>query len=97
MIRANLRHGRSETVVSDILGGAGIATLKEIAARHRGRYMAAWFAPGTPERKAAGRAHMFSIPGIKGLRLVANPLTKLDINIHDLASWDLSIGDLELL
>jgi hypothetical protein len=40
---------------------------------------------------------MFRPPGVDGLLLVANPLTDLAVDVLDIASWDLSMSDLELL
>jgi hypothetical protein len=84
-------------VVSDILGGPSSEYVKQAAKQARTRYLAGWFSPGTPERMAANRGGMFSIPGFKALRLVARPLTELTVDVLDLGSWDLATSDLELL
>lgn len=95
IVRASVRSGRSELLVSELLHGySGMGSL---ARRHRARYLAAFFTRHSPEEAFAHRAGMFRVPGVKGLRLVANPLSRLDIDVFDLASWDLSLGDVELL
>jgi GNAT superfamily N-acetyltransferase len=97
VVRASSRGGRAEMVVSDILGGPSSEYVKQAAKQARTRYLAGWFSPGTPERMAANRGGMFSIPGFKALRLVARPLTELTVDVLDLGSWDLATSDLELL
>jgi hypothetical protein len=59
--------------------------------------MAGFFSKGSPERAAAMAAGMISLPGIKALRLVALPLSDVDIDVFDLGSWDIATSDLELL
>lgn len=95
IVRANLRSGRPELVLSDLLGRADPAPVRAIARRHRARYLAGWFSPGSPERRAAIRAGLVPLP-VTTLRLVARPL-RADLEVGDLSRWDLATSDLELL
>jgi GNAT superfamily N-acetyltransferase len=97
ILRVGVRNGRTELVLSDLLGGAGRRAVSKAGAANRGAYLAGYFSKGSPERAAAIQAGMFPVPGLKTLQLVANPLTELDINPFDLASWDIATSDLELL
>jgi GNAT superfamily N-acetyltransferase len=97
LVRPNIRRGRKEVVVSDVLGGANRAVISEIAHRSRAAYMAAWFSPGSPERRAALGGGMIPVPVRRSLTLVANPLRDLPIDVFELANWDLALSDLELL
>lgn len=95
--RASNRGGRSELVVSDLVGSPGPGIISRASRSSRTRYLAGWFSPGSPERRTAILGGLVPVPGIKSLRLVALPLTQLDIDVHDLTSWDLATSDLELL
>jgi len=95
VVRSSARRGRTELLVSELL--AGTRLIRRLAKSHKARYLAGVFSRGTPERLSAMKAGMFSPPGVPGLRLVARPLTELDVDVSDMASWDLSLGDLELL
>jgi GNAT superfamily N-acetyltransferase len=95
--RGNVRNGRKEVVVSDILGRADRHAVSAMARRARGAYMAGWFSPGSPERRAALLAGMMPVPGVRSLTLVARPLRELPIDVFSLANWDLALSDLELL
>ncbi len=97
VLRVGVRSGRTELVLSDLFGGAGRRAVSKAAATNRGAYLAGFFSKGSPERTAAIRAGMFPVPGLETLQLVANPLTELDTNPFDLASWDIATSDLELL
>jgi len=97
VVRVSSRNGRSETVVTDLLGDAGAREIREVTRSSRARYVATWFAPGTPELSAVVSGGMFKVPGLKTLRLVALPLSRLDIDVTDLRSWDFATSDLELL
>jgi len=97
VVRASSRGGQAEMVVSDILGKPNSEYVKRTAKQAQTRYLAGWFSPGTPERTAANRGGMVSIPGFKALRLVARPLSELTVDVFDLGSWDLATSDLELL
>ncbi|MGH8915715.1 MAG: hypothetical protein ACRDZM_14515, partial [Acidimicrobiia bacterium] len=61
------------------------------------RYMAGFFSKGSPERRSAMAAGMLPMPGVRALRLVALPLTDIDIDVFDLGCWDIATSDLELL
>lgn len=95
--RAAERGGRSELVVSDLLGSKNAAAIRNLARSARSRYLAGWFSPRTPERRAAMLAGMLPLPAVRPLRLVALPLADIGIDVFDLRSWDLSTSDLELL
>ena len=97
VVRASTRGGRTELVVSDILGKPGPDLVRLVSRQSRARYMAGWFSPGSPERMIAIRGGMLPIPGLKPLRLVALPLTDFGIDVFDIGSWDLATSDLELL
>lgn len=95
--RAGTRGGRSELIVSDLVGSPHCSVILTAARMSRARYMAGWFSNGSPERRTAIKGGLLPIPGMKSLQLFALPLRDLDINVHDLRSWDLSTSDLELL
>lgn len=95
--RAGARAGRSELIVSDLVGSPHCSVIRTAARMSRARYMAGWFSSGSPERRTAIKGGLLPIPGVKSLQLVALPLCDLDIDVHDLGSWDLSTSDLELL
>ncbi len=97
VVRSGVRGARTEVVLSDLLGGAGPSEVRRAHRGHRARYMAGFFSKGSPERLAAISGGMAPIPGIKALRLVALPLTDLDIDVFDLGCWDIATSDLELL
>lgn len=93
--RANARRGRSELVVSDLLG-ARPGSIRKLARSARAHYIAGWFSPGTPERTVAMKGGMIPVPR-RTLRLVALPLVEVGVDVFDLGSWDLATSDLELL
>lgn len=97
VVRSGTRRGRTELVLSDLLGGAGSGAVRRAAASHHASYLAGWFSPGSPERGAAQRGGMIPVPGLKALTLVALPLARLEIDPLDLRSWDIATSDLELL
>ena len=97
VVRVSTRNGRSETVVSDLLGGGGVEAIRRVHRSSRARYVVTWFAPSTPELSAAVSGGMFKVPGLKALRLIALPLTQLDVDVTDLRSWDFATSDIELL
>jgi len=97
VVRPNLRNGRVELVVADVFGRRPAAAIRETARRARSGYLAGWFAGGSPERRAAIGAGMVPLPGVKTLRLVANPLGDLPLDVTDLSVWDFATSDLELL
>jgi len=97
VIRPNVRNGRVELVVADVFGSHPARALRAAARQARAGYLAGWFANGSPERRAAIAAGMVPLPGVKTLRLVANPLHDLPIDVTSLDSWDFATSDLELL
>ncbi len=97
VVRPNLRSGRPELVLADVFGPHPEAAIREITRRSRVGYLAGWFSPGSPERKAAILSGMVPLPGVKTLRLVANPLRTLPVDVTELSAWDLATSDLELL
>ncbi len=97
IIRANVRRGRRELVLSEVLGDVDPSLFREVARRSTSRYVATWFSPSAPERRLARRALYASVPGLRTLTLVARPLRPLPVDVFDLQNWDLSVSDLELL
>lgn len=97
VVRPNLRNGRKEVVVSDLLHHPRSQLLRKVARRSRARYLAGWFSPGSPERRAAIGGGMWPVPGKRALTLVAHPLRALPLDVVNPASWDLALSDLELL
>ncbi len=97
VVRVGLRGGRVETVLSDLLGGAGPATVRSVIRASRSHHVAGFFSRGGPERRASIRGGMLAVAWMRTLRLVALPLSRHVDHALDLASWDLATGDLELL
>lgn len=95
--RASSRGGKSELVVSDLIGEVRPDLIGRAARAARARYLAGWFSPSSPERRIAIRGGMVPVPGLKTLRLVALPLNSLDVDPFDIRSWDICTSDLELL
>lgn len=96
-VRSNLRNGRRELVVSDVIGSAVRPALKKVVKESTADYVVAWHNKGSPERRAALSVGLLPVPRLKVLTLVANPLADVPEVSGDLNSWDLSLGDLELL
>jgi GNAT superfamily N-acetyltransferase len=96
-VRSNLRKGRRELVISDVMGTDPRAAFRAVAKASTADYIVAWHSKGTPERRAAIAAGLLPVPGLKAMTLVANPLVDLPAATASLRSWDLAIGDLELL
>lgn len=97
VVRPNVRGGRRELVVSDVFGPRPGAVIAAAWRRSRSAYVAGWFSPGSPERRAAVRRGMLPVPWVKALTLVAKPLRSLPFDVSDLAGWDFASSDLELL
>lgn len=97
MLRPNVRGGRQEVVVSDLIGEIGTAPFRAAARAADSHYLVAWFSPASPERKAAVASAFAPVPGLTALTQVALPLSELDRDVFDPANWDLATGDLELL
>jgi GNAT superfamily N-acetyltransferase len=97
MLRPNIRNGRQEVVVSDLIGDIGTAPFRSASRAADSHYLVTWFSAGAPERKAALTAGFAPVPGLTALTQVALPLRELDRDVFDAANWDLATGDLELL
>lgn len=97
MLRPNLREGRHEVVVSDVIGSVGRPAFAAAARAADSHYLVSWFSERSPERRAALASAYVPVPGLTALTQVALPLSELDRDVHDPANWDLSTGDLELL
>ena len=97
VVRANLRKGRSELVISDALGPDPRQAVRSAVRSSRAAYDVAAFPPGSPGRRAAQRAGMVPIPGVAALRLVARPVEALEIDVLNPKSWRLALSDVELL
>jgi GNAT superfamily N-acetyltransferase len=97
VVRPNIRNGRRELILADVFGPRPVTAIRRTARKSRSAYLAGWFSPRTPEWKAAVRSGLLPVPGISPLTLMARPLRGLDIEVFNMASWDLAISDLELL
>lgn len=97
IVRANLRGGRSEMVISDTLGPDPTAAIRSVVRQSRAAYDVAAFPSKSAARAAALRSGMVAIPRIAALRLVARPIVAVEPDVFDLKQWHLSLGDLELL
>ena len=97
IVRPNLRKGRRELIVSELFGSNGRRAITHGRQRIRPHYTVASFASGTPERATAMRAGMLPVPGARALTLYARPVDDLELDPATLESWDLTLGDLELL
>jgi len=95
--RLNRRNDRRELVISEVGGSRGSTAIRSLIRQVRPDYVVAWFVPGSPERRQAGLAGLMPIPGMSALTLVARPLRPLPIDVASLDSWDIGLGDLELL
>lgn len=96
VVRPSLRKGRPELVVSEMFGSRGQVAVRKAARLTDAAYLVGWFSPGSDERAAALRAGMIPVPKVKALTLFARPLSDAP-DVGRLSSWDLSLGDLELL
>lgn len=97
VVRRNIRAGRRELVISELFGDR---TAPLVAAARRDAsadYVVGSFATRTPERAAAMRSGMIPVPALNALTLYARPLVDLGIDLAVFRSWDLTLGDLELL
>ena len=96
-LRPNHRGRRRELVLSDAVGPRPGAAIRTATRASRADYLAAWFSAGSPERRAAIRHGILPVPQVTALTLVCRPLRELPVDPAELASWDLALGDLELL
>lgn len=97
MLRPNVRGGRSEVVVSDLVGKIAPSSFRAAARAVDAHYLVSWFSSGSPERRAARSSFFVPVPKLTALTQVALPLTDLDVDVFNPASWDLATADLELL
>jgi GNAT superfamily N-acetyltransferase len=95
VVRASVRSGRTEVLISELSGSE--ACVRLVRKSHRARYVATSATEIAPEHRAARDAGLVPPPRVKGLRLVVNPLGDPPMDVADLASWDLTLSDLELL
>lgn len=98
LARPNHRSGRRELVISELLGGSPRQALRDLIRQSKADYAVGWFSRRSPERAAAARCGLVPVPRVGALELMVRPLVEdLPQTVTDLAGWDLSIGDLELL
>jgi GNAT superfamily N-acetyltransferase len=97
VVRPNHRNGRRELILADVFGSRPGSVIRNTARRSRADYLATWFSPGAPERRAALTSGLMPVPGLRPLTLMARPLHDLDVDVLDSTSWDLAVSDLELL
>lgn len=97
VVRPNVRDGRGEVLIADLLGPRPAGAVGAAVRAARSSYVAAWFSKGSPERAAAIRRGLLPIPGVAPLTLMARPLRDLPVDVFSMSSWDLALGDLELL
>jgi GNAT superfamily N-acetyltransferase len=97
VVRPNVRNGRRELVLADVFGHKPGRAIRKCARHSRAAYLAGWFSPSSPDRRAAIRSGLLPVPGLRPLTLMARPLGDLDIDVFDMANWDLAVSDLELL
>lgn len=95
--RLSTRHRRRELVISDIGGPGANRAVGSLIRRHRPDYAVGWFSPGSRERRMATRAGLIPVPRVAALTLVARPVRTLTVDTASPRSWDLALGDLELL
>lgn len=97
VVRPGVRGEHSETVLSDLLGATAAGDVRRVVRESRAHHVAGFFSRGSPERRKAVAGGLVPVPWVKALRLVALPLVDVDVDVFDLASWDLATSDLELL
>ena len=97
VLRANLRKGRSELVISDALGPNPAEAVRTAVRTSKADYDIASFPSSSPGRHAARSAGMFPVPGVAALRLVARSVDSLEIDMFNPKSWRLALSDVELL
>lgn len=97
VLRSNVRNGRPELVISDLFGDDAHHAARTARRLSRAAYLVGWFSKGSPERRAAIRAGIFAVPMLKALTLVVRPIGDVPTGVRSLQTWDLSMGDMELL
>lgn len=94
--RLSFRGKRRELLVSEVYGDGMRQTITLCRNAARTSYVGTYFSKGSPERTAA-RMTGFIPVARAGLTLMVRPLRSLNVDVTDLAAWDLALGDLELL
>jgi hypothetical protein len=94
--RLAFRGKRRELLLSEVYGPGMLQTIWTSRSRAKTSYVGAFFSKGSPERSAVLRAGFVPVPGAT-MTLMVRPLRPLGIAVTELESWDLSLGDLELL
>lgn len=97
VVRTSVRNQRPELIISDCFTGRAGPDIRNLINGHRSRYAVAAFSTKAPEYPLVRTAGFFHPPRVRGLRLVANRISKFDYPLFDLASWDLAMSDVELL
>jgi len=98
LVRPTYRSGRRELSISDVFGGHPARAIRRCHLVSRATYLAAWFSKGSPERRSLVLSGLVPVPRVSILNLVAHPLRNdLPVDVMTPSSWDLALGDLELL
>jgi GNAT superfamily N-acetyltransferase len=97
VFRADHRKGRAGIAISDVYGEHQAAAMRAARRSATGSYVVCSFPPHSRERGAALRSGLIPLPGVHALTLVARPLVELDIDPLTMASWHLTLSDVELL
>lgn len=98
VVRANIRRGRRELVISDLFGNdLARAVSSVLEGRKAADYVVSFFPRGSPEYSAVRRSGLFPVPMVSALRLFAYPLNDAGEEAMTLEHWDIALSDLELL
>lgn len=97
VLRLNLRRGLRETVLSNVFGRFPRQAVNRLCKQAGSDYIVASFPANTPERSAIIRAGFIPVPRVNALTLYTRPLVDLPIDVTSAGSWDLALGDVELL
>lgn len=97
VLRSDERMGRAGIAISDVYGAEPGAAIRKTRKTVVVSYVVCSFPPGTSERRAAVRAGLIPVPGVRALTLVARPLDDLAVDPIDSGNWHLALSDLELL
>lgn len=97
IVRPNVRAGRTELLIADVFGPDPALVIRKSVKMARSAYVGTWFSDTSPERAASRRSGLIQVPGTYPLTLMARPLRDLGPDVTSMASWDLALGDLELL
>jgi GNAT superfamily N-acetyltransferase len=98
VVRANIRNGRRELIVSDLFGSElDRAMARVMEGRKAADYVVSSFSKGSPEYRTVRRSGLWPVPWISALTLHAYPLTDDGEEAMTLDNWDFALSDLELL